>query len=142
MGTRKPAASLSETMQHFIDLGLIDSWLRGLANIVPHRQETSHRTSPLLAGDFNTHMVGYENPDIISAEKITHLRGFQSLLQKARQKNIAFSCYNASEGYLKIVFHPEKGFTETRIFGQPPDAAKADTIITFAPAITKAVLRQ
>lgn len=135
MAGKHPAATttLSETMQRFIDLGLIDSWLRGLTDIVPYRHSFSE-TSP-AEGAFNTHMIGYETAGAITPEQVINLRGFQKLVACAESRDIAFSCHNGTEGYLKITFHPDRPFSATRIFGKKPEKTQAETLITIAPAV-------
>ena len=121
--------SLSLPLQKVIDLGEIDRWLRGVAELVPlpERMNTA-RSAPqdsdedadgflLSEHDFNSHCLHFGNSHLITSVDIERMVGFRQLLTTASQLNIRLDINDHGGGHLEVCFSPEAPFRDSRIFG-------------------------
>src|SRR5690554_3290940 len=88
-------SDLSLPLQKVIDLGEIDRWLRGVAEIVPQRcaappeDDDDIPSAPdTTAHNFNTHTLYFGNSHLITTRDIERMVGFRQLLAAASQHNI------------------------------------------------------
>ena len=119
--------NLSLPLQKVIDLGEIDRWLRGVAELVPLSAETAQGSAQsresctdayeVTAHDFNTHALYYGNSHLISGGDIERMVGFRQLLAAASQRNIRLDVSDHGGGHLEVSFTPDEPFRASRIFG-------------------------
>lgn len=112
-----------------IELGIIDRWLRGIAKIVPKPSDPGHKftqerdlyaVSPAMLSvplDSNLHSLAYASRDLIEERDIEAMRGFQSLMNIARQKDICVVVTSKNGVALEISFDPEAPFSRSVAFG-------------------------
>jgi|GEM_PF-1515379 len=118
-------SDLSLPLQKVIDLGEIDRWLRGVAEIVPQRStappDAASDARPLLSGvaehDFNTHTLYFGNSHLITTKDIERMVGFRQLLAAASQQNIRVDVDDLGGGQMEVSFAPGEAFSRSRIFG-------------------------
>lgn len=121
--------SISLPLQKVIDLGEIDRWLRGVAELVP-LPEQPEDTSSSLQGcnedadgfllsehDFNSHCLHFGNSHLITSGDIERMVGFRQLLATASQHNIRLDVSDHGGGHLEVCFTPTEPFKGSRIFG-------------------------
>lgn len=104
--------SLSLEMQRVIDLGLIDSWLRGLSEIIPrprHGTKTDDNA-------YNTHMIYFDSAELIGDSDISKLTGMGQLLTGCTQQDVGVSVKLEDERHLRVEFKPELPFASTTVF--------------------------
>jgi hypothetical protein len=121
--------SLSLPLQKVIDLGEIDRWLRGIAELVPLPERSG---SPHLAPhgnnedadgfllsehDFNSHCLHFGNSHLITSSDIERMVGFRQLLATASQHNIRLDVSDHGGGHLEVCFDPAEPFRGSRVFG-------------------------
>ncbi|MDY0008067.1 MAG: hypothetical protein RBS08_00020 [Bdellovibrionales bacterium] len=119
---------LSLPLQKVIDLGEIDRWLRGVAELTPP-QDRPNRTAIkvdafedadgflLDAQNFNTHCLHFGNSHLITCGDIERMVGFRQLLTAASQQNIRLDITNHGGGHLEVCFSPAESFRASRVFG-------------------------
>jgi len=115
---------LSLPLQKVIDLGEIDRWLRGVAELVPQRSDSGgERAAEETHGitvsfhDFNSHCLHFGNSHLITCADIERMVGFRQLLAASSQKNIRLDICDHGGGHLEVSFSPEEPFRASRIFG-------------------------
>ncbi len=99
-------------MQRVIDLGLIDSWLRGLSEIIPRPR---HGTMP-DDNAYNTHMIYFDSAEHIGSTDISKLTGLGQLLTGCTQQDIGITVTLDDERHLRVEFRPELPFASTTVF--------------------------
>lgn len=117
------------TPQKVMDLGIIDSWLQGVAGLAPQgddpgygvMQEFNLHTARVIDGDapkgFNRHTLNYAAFELISHGEIKSLAGFRNLLQACTRNDVRVDMTDNGQGRLEARFHPDEPFTQSRIFG-------------------------
>lgn len=118
-------SDLSLPLQKVIDLGEIDRWLRGVAEIVPQRSAAlpgaafgADMPLPEVAEhDFNTHTLYFGNSHLITTKDIERMVGFRQLLAAASQQNIRVDVDDMGGGQMEVSFTPDEVFSRSRIFG-------------------------
>jgi len=121
--------SLSLPLQKVIDLGEIDRWLRGVAELVPLREAAESPASPansrdedadgflLSEHDFNSHCLHFGNSHLITSNDIERMVGFRQLLATASQHNVRLDVSDHGGGHLEVCFSPAEPFRGSRVFG-------------------------
>ena len=99
-------------MQRVIDLGLIDSWLRGLSEIIPRPR---HGSLP-HDNTYNTHMIYFDSAEHIGSEDIVKLTGLGQLLTGCTQQDIGLNVRLHDENHLRVEFKPDLPFASTSVF--------------------------
>lgn len=115
---------LSLPLQKVIDLGEIDRWLRGVAEIVPQRNApvdtqavpAPHNQSDLTLQNFNAHTLYFGNSHLIDGTDIERMVGFRQLLTAASQQNVCVDITNMGSGHIEVAFDPHAPFSHSRIF--------------------------
>jgi len=114
---------LSLPLQKVIDLGEIDRWLRGVAEIVPQRNtplEAQAIPVPHPHGEslqnFNAHTLYFGNSHLIDAADIERMVGFRQLLTAASQQNVRVDVTDMGSGHIEVAFDPDAPFSRSRIF--------------------------
>lgn len=111
---------ISLPLQKVIDLGEIDRWLRGVAEIVPGRSFAAAPTvRPLSDGahDFHSHSLHYGNSHLITERDIERMVGFRQLLASSSQQNVRVDIDDHGGGHLEVTFSPQEPFRRSRVFG-------------------------
>lgn len=111
---------ISLPLQKVIDLGEIDRWLRGVAEIVPsqRRRETPSDAAPSGGtNDFHSHSLHYGNSHLITERDIERMVGFRQVLSSASQHNVRVDIDNHGGGHMEVSFTPEEPFRASRVFG-------------------------
>lgn len=111
---------ISLPLQKVIDLGEIDRWLRGVAEIVPGRIISSSSSVCSLsdgAHDFHSHSLHYGNSHLITERDIERMVGFRQLLASASQQNVRVDIDDHGGGHLEVCFTPNEPFRRSRVFG-------------------------
>jgi hypothetical protein len=101
---------LSAQLQKVIDLGLIDSWMRGAAQLAPHAGAVAHK-------EFDTHVLYVGTCENIGNEDISATVGFRQLLTTCSQHDVKIDITALSDGHLCVAFDASKDFTHSRVFG-------------------------
>jgi hypothetical protein len=113
-----------------MDIGIIDSWLRGVSSLVPHgkgrigdalrdmgvysmQREGRRRTGP----DFNRHTLNYGMYDLITHDDIKDTAGFRRLLRAAARNDVRIDLVDHGGGRLDALFSPDEPFLNSEIFG-------------------------
>jgi hypothetical protein len=115
---------LSLPLQKVIDLGEIDRWLRGVAEIVPQRNApvdtqavpAPHNPSDLTLQNFNAHTLYFGNSHLIDGTDIERIMSFRQLLTTASQQNVCVDITNMGSGHIEVAFDPHAPFSHSRIF--------------------------
>ena len=102
-------SGISAKLQKIIDLGMIDSWMRGLRDVVP----SSSNTPP----DFNRHVLAYGSHEDIREHDMTAMVGFRQLIAACSKNNICVHIDSLPEGHIRIEFKPDLKFSSSRVFG-------------------------
>ena len=111
---------ISLPLQKVIDLGEIDRWLRGVAEIVPCRSRSTDPPDTALSGpdhDFHSHSLHYGNSHLITERDIERMVGFRQVLSSASQQNVRVDIDNHGGGHMEVSFTPEEPFRASRVFG-------------------------
>lgn len=117
---------LSLPLQKVIDLGEIDRWLRGVAQIVPQstplreaaEAPIDHLPLPMVEEqDFNCHALYFGNGHLISTNDIERMVGFRQLLTATSQLNVRVDVERLAAGHMEVSFDPDTPFSQSRIFG-------------------------
>lgn len=98
---------LNPYSQKMIDLGIIDSWLRGICGIVPHCSKPH---------GFNKHLLACET-DTIHQDDIIVMTGFRQLIAACSHSDICIEFGFLPDGHIGVEFTPEKNFMHSTIFG-------------------------
>jgi hypothetical protein len=119
-------SNLSLPLQKVIDLGEIDRWLRGVAEIVPQPSaavlsEAVGTATDLPMGviehDFNTHTLYFGNSHLITTNDIERMVGFRQLLTAASRQNVRVDVDDMGGGQMEVSFTPGEAFSKSRVFG-------------------------
>lgn len=116
---------LSLPLQKVIDLGEIDRWLRGVAELVPQRSDArapapaNGQTDGIDVSfhDFNSHCLHFGNSHLITCGDIERMVGFRQLLTTASQRNVRLDICDHGGGHLEVNFAPDEPFRASRVFG-------------------------
>lgn len=112
-----------------IELGKIDRWLRGIADLVPHPSDPGERFSQerdlhakvpgfdVAALDSNHHVLSFNSRDLIGDKDIEGMRGFGMVMKTAAQRNVRIDVSSVNGDALEISFDPEETFARSRAFG-------------------------
>jgi hypothetical protein len=116
-------------MDKTTNLGIIDSWLRGVCGMVP-RSALPASSDPGVHGesiaipflDANTHNLTYGSYKDIHQQDIRNMRGFLDLLTACCKNNVALDLRgehldDEKQGRLVVNFKPKEPFASSRIFG-------------------------
>ena len=114
-------------LQKVIELGQIDRWLRGIAEIVPHPAPSEPRFSPerdmhsgaltVVPQDFNTHILAINAKSLVGTDDIERMVGFRNLLSAASKQNVRVDISSADGKSLEVSFDPDEVFSRSRVFG-------------------------
>jgi hypothetical protein len=124
----KDINNLELPLQKVLDLGEIDRWLRGVAQLVPKpvdppRQRFSQERDMHSAAlevthhDFNTHTICYGTHDLIETGEIEQRVGFRQLLNACSKANVRVDVSLVRHGALEVAFDPDEPFSRSQIFG-------------------------
>lgn len=116
-GMSKHFNGLSLPLQKVIDLGEIDRWLRGVAQIVPAQNGKTRQNPSAPSGDFHSYSLHYGNSHLITPRDIERMVGFRQLVSSASQQNIRLDVADHGSGHLEVSFTPEEPFCASRVFG-------------------------
>jgi hypothetical protein len=119
------------SMQKVVDLGIIDSWLRGVAVLAPPgadprddvMQEFNLHTAPVMKRrpdelpDLNRHTLSHDSAASISHGEIRAMPGFRRLLQACSRNDVRIDVTDLGGGRLEALFQPDEPFLQSRIFG-------------------------
>ena len=112
-----------------IELGSIDRWLRDIAKMVPKpadpgnsfsQERDLHSVIPgyeVTALDPNMHVLPFASRDLITDSDIGRMKGFQSLMATASQKNVRVDIASINGDAIEINFEPDEPFSRSRAFG-------------------------
>lgn len=107
-------------LQKVIDLGEIDRWLRGVAEIAPGRSRGQGMPGTALSDsdhDLHSHSLHYGNSHLITERDIERMVGFRQLLSSASQQNVRVDIDNHGGGHMEVSFTPQEPFSASRVFG-------------------------
>ncbi|HYD18381.1 MAG TPA: hypothetical protein VEF76_07875 [Patescibacteria group bacterium] len=125
----KDIKDMSLPINRFIELGQVDAWLRGIADIVPHPAETGdkvmqerelHASVPGLTVnvlDSNLHVLPLADRHLIDSEDITRMKGFHNLIHAASRNNVRVDIENIGGSALEVAFEPDEPFSRSLVFG-------------------------
>lgn len=107
-------------------LGIIDSWLRGVCGMVPYAPDTEAAVSKIqgVTGiylDANNHVLKMNGDATVDNIEIERTTGFHSLVLGCHKRGVALTLTRLAHGDLEVTFHPEKPFSDTRVFGRQYD---------------------
>ncbi len=132
-------------LQKVIELGQIDRWLRGVAEIVPHPAPVDARFSPerdlhsnglsVVQQDFNTHILTINAKSHVGTEDIERMVGFRNLLSAASKQNVRVDVNSEDGKSLEVSFDPDEVFARSRVFGASY-ANVLPAIFTRKPVVT------
>jgi hypothetical protein len=125
----KDFKDLSLPLNKVIELGQVDRWLRGIADIVP--QPTDHAEQVMqerelhasLPGvtvavlDSNAHILPFAETNLIEQSDITRMKGFQQLIQSASRSNVRVDIESVGGAALEVIFEPDEPFSRSQVFG-------------------------
>lgn len=111
-----------------MELGSIDRWLRGIADIVPQPTPpdytfTQERDMHTITGlevaylDTNMHVLSLDEATAVADEEIEKMKGFRDLVNAASHNNVRVDITNIGGNGLEISFEPDEPFSRSRIFG-------------------------
>ncbi len=112
-----------------IELGSIDRWLRDIAKIVPKPADPGHSFSQerdlhsvvpgydVAALDPHMHVLPFASRDLITEADIERMKGFQSLMATASQKNVRVDISSVNGDAIEINFEPDEPFSRSQAFG-------------------------
>ncbi len=107
-------------LQKVIDLGEIDRWLRGVAEIVPARSRHDNPPETTRSDtdhDFHSHSLHYGNSHLITERDIERMVGFRQVLSSASQQNVRVDIDNHGGGHMEVSFTPDEPFRASHVFG-------------------------
>ena len=125
----KDIKDLSLPLNKVIELGQVDRWLRGIANIVPHPTDHSdevlqerelHASLPGLTVavlDSNAHILPFAETNLVEQSDITRMKGFQQLIQSASRSNVRVDVDSVGGAALEVNFEPDEPFSRSQVFG-------------------------
>lgn len=125
----KDFKDLSLPLNKVIELGQVDRWLRGIADIVPqptdHTQEVMqerelHASLPGLTVavlDSNAHILPFAEGNLVEQSDITRMKGFQQLIQSASRSNVRVDIESVGNAALEVNFEPDEPFSRSQVFG-------------------------
>lgn len=115
-------------LQKVIELGAIDRWLRGIAQIAPQPATAETRLAagrdlPFAAfdaghPDFNTHHFAVNRGSLVTTEDIERMVGFRQLLNAVSHNNVKLELTLLHDATLAVAFEPEENFAQSHIFGK------------------------
>lgn len=105
-------------LQKVIDLGEIDRWLRGIAQIVPQQDMRKGRNGiPNAMHDFNRHIMSYAAHGLIGDADVERMVGFRQLISASSKNNVRVDITAPAAGALEVNFGPHEPFSRSRVFG-------------------------
>lgn len=125
----KDSKGQSAEFKRVLELGAVDLWLRGLADLVPKPSDPDYGFSQerdlhsVMPGievahlDTNVHILPFAAHNIVGDRDIERIRGFQSLMATASQKNVRVDVENVNGDALEVTFDPDEPFSRSRAFG-------------------------
>ncbi len=125
----KDIKDLSLPLNKVIELGQVDRWLRGIADIVPHPTDHSddvqqerelHASLPGLTVavlDSNAHILPFAETNLVEQSDITRMKGFQQLIQSASRSNVRVDVDSVGGAALEVNFEPDEPFSRSQVFG-------------------------
>ena len=125
----KDIKDLSLPLNKVIELGQVDRWLRGIADIVPQPTDHSddvmqerelHASLPgvtVAVLDSNAHILALAETSLIDQSDITRMKGFQQLIQSASRSNVRVDIESVGGAALEVNFDPDEPFSRSQVFG-------------------------
>lgn len=125
----KDIKDLSLPLNKVIELGQVDRWLRGIADIVPQPTDHSddvmqerelHASLPgvtVAVLDSNAHILALAETSLIDQSDITRMKGFQQLIQSASRSNVRVDIESVGGVALEVNFEPDEPFSRSQVFG-------------------------
>jgi hypothetical protein len=125
----KDIKDLSLPLNKVIELGQVDRWLRGIADIVPQPTDHSddvmqerelHSSLPGLTVSVlnsNAHILPFAETDLVEKSDITRMKGFQQLIQSASRSNVRVDIDSVGGAALEVNFEPDEPFSRSQVFG-------------------------
>lgn len=119
----KDIRHLKPSVDRTINLGIIDSWLRGICGMVPESAVRKRPQDPMIDGvevtylDANTHNLAYGSHDTIKQDDIRDMVGFRNLLTACSCNNVRLDLIDMGQGHLVVDFTPEEPFSSSDVFG-------------------------
>lgn len=124
----KDINDMKSVHQRVMELGSIDRWLRGIADIVPQpvppdfsfsQERDMHSLTGLEVTylDTNLHILSLDDANAVADEEIEKMKGFRDLVNAASHQNVRVDISNIGGSGLEIAFEPDEPFSRSRIFG-------------------------
>lgn len=125
----KDIKDLSLPLNKVIELGQVDRWLHGIADIVPQPTDHSddvmqerelHASLPgvtVAVLDSNAHILALAETSLIDQSDITRMKGFQQLIQSASRSNVRVDIESVGGAALEVNFEPDEPFSRSQVFG-------------------------
>lgn len=124
----KDINDMKSVHQRVMELGSIDRWLRGIADIVPQPTPpdfsfTQERDMHTITGlevtylDTNLHVLSLDASSALEENEIEKMKGFRDLVNAASHNNVRVDVSNINGSGLEISFEPDEPFSRSQIFG-------------------------
>jgi hypothetical protein len=123
----KDINNLELPLQKVLDLGKIDSWLRGIVQLIPRPVDPACRFSQekdmhsaaleVTHQDFNTHALAYGTHDLIETADIEKMEGFRRVVNACSKADVRINVALLAHGALEVSFDPDEAFARSEIFG-------------------------
>jgi len=121
-------SDLKLPLQRMIDYGIIDSWFRGIAAIVPQASGPSYHITQerdlhtdkgmsMTFLDMNMHILSYVPQEPLAKSDIERMVGFNQLISACGRNDVYLRIAKLGGGSLEVEFDPETPFTQSVIFG-------------------------
>lgn len=119
----------NQPLDKVIELGSIDRWLRGIAEIVPHPIDPGHsftqeRDMHAKSSSFgmehldaNVHVLPFNSRDLINDRDIEGMKGFLRLMNAAARRDVRVDVASVHGDALEITFAPDEPFSQSKAFG-------------------------
>lgn len=99
-------------LREILELGKVDSWLRGIADITP-------RSLPEQPYNMNLYTLAFSGI-LIGPKNIHKMSGFQKLLKASLRNDVRVDVRLSNEGSIEVQFDPESSFSKSTLFGEAP----------------------
>lgn len=120
----KDIKHLKPSVDKTINMGIIDSWLRGICGMVPQstiaksfQPDSGIEGFEVIHLDVNTHNLAYGSHEAIEQQDIRDMFGFKKLITTCSENNVRLDLTDMGQGNLVVDFTPGEPFSSSNIFG-------------------------